>query len=516
MHSFSVWRASRLALCLISTSLTLSSCKTIENANQRIAGQTQETIAGRFIDVAPQYRLSGPPSKKEEQALNDAPRTIEQKRLPGSEPLEAYAGEVLMKLMASYSGYKPPMRVVITTSSALTASAIASGDIMIPQGILLNVDSEDEFAFVLAHEASHLLLNHHADEPEQKDWEALQEVRKQTSSIAAMLANLTPQGAAKTNTVLARTQQIFTLADEANELLLAPAWKRTQEDLADILAVDIMTKAGYNRSTALRLMQRMDDQDQKLRAEKAADRTKTDTQIGNHFAQGQFNQGLNLILNSVVALPQTALKDLGDDLRREHGTAADREENLSGYLDRAYASEPLPMRLETARFEQRVFTGAALRSLNRQVLSNRADTMLQKGRYDEAIQWIELLLSGPKDTSPDLRLKLFRVHLAAGNRPKAIEQLELAVKDRAASEEVFLLLMTAYREDGQFQKSLATLDAFGQRFPEQRDETLPERVRLLKSLKRDGEARQTAERCQRLTKRPDLVQRCQLNLEVSL
>ncbi len=97
---------------------------------------------------------------------------------------EAYLDGIGARLLVGSPVTGVPLRTYVTASEDYgAAKAFPDGAVGIPLGLLRQVDSEDELAFVLGHEAGHVILGHHDN-----DW--YQSMNQNMVSAAEMALGL--------------------------------------------------------------------------------------------------------------------------------------------------------------------------------------------------------------------------------------------------------------------------------------------------------------------------------------
>ena len=80
--------------------------------------------------------------------------------LVANDTFENYANGILDKLKTASGVNNIPGQVYIVAENAWSARTSASGNIYIPIGMLGDIESEDVFAALLAHELAHAIQNH--------------------------------------------------------------------------------------------------------------------------------------------------------------------------------------------------------------------------------------------------------------------------------------------------------------------------------------------------------------------
>lgn len=137
-------------------------------------------------------------------------------------------------ITAAIPGNGTPWEVKVFQSKEINAFALPGGKIGVYTGLLNVASTQDELAAVLGHEVSHVLAHHSAERYSQ-----------------AMVANI---GSA---VVSAATGVNGDLIGGAAGIVLLK-FSRTQESEADLLGLDLMSRAGFNPNGAISLWQKME------------------------------------------------------------------------------------------------------------------------------------------------------------------------------------------------------------------------------------------------------------------
>lgn len=151
-----------------------------------------------------------------------------------SEPSLRYVN-LLGGALSGYSGAGYKWHFGVIKSDAINAFAMPGGYILLSSGLLKNLESEDELAFVLAHEIAHVTRRHH--------YQVVQRQRL-ADQAAKGLETVTQDGE---TTKLAQTSgQIY-----------ARGLDKSAEFESDRLGVEIMTKAGYDPVAAINVLEKL-------------------------------------------------------------------------------------------------------------------------------------------------------------------------------------------------------------------------------------------------------------------
>jgi Zn-dependent protease with chaperone function len=170
---------------------------------------------------------------------------------------EAKVAELLSRIEANWPYAKTqPVRVYVIGIDYYSAYALPDGSIMVGLGLLDKAKSDDEVAFVLAHELGHIRLAHFTK-------------REQRGGSRAGLAQLgalyalgsaahsggvggLAMAAANPEALAAgrRAQATSDLLNFLTNAMVEPSWSRNQEDEADALGFDLSEAAPYAAESA--------------------------------------------------------------------------------------------------------------------------------------------------------------------------------------------------------------------------------------------------------------------------
>lgn len=498
-----------IALCL---ALLAGGCAQVGSLQAELSGErTYQTVSDRFIAVAHERRVpdaansdlvklasvvSGKPAAPSRGIDGRDPLPPGTKELPGTEPLQRYAERILNRLLENWPHAKPTVRIVVTNNPAYVAEAIPVGTILLSQGVFINATSEEELAFLLAHEVSHLLLNHLDSDRVSNAQKTLED----TSAGGLLTA------APRSNPQFARNAMLIYMSYQLiQEYVVNPSWTRKQEDEADLLGLDLLEKANYNINGFETVMQRFSDDAVKQQAKAEEERKRFDKQIEALVASGQVGAGIDAAFKKLGEGPGMILGEIGKRLKSGHNSAERRIEDLKTYVGRSNLIEASARPTAVEAYEKAVFRGPALKVLARSVLTQRADSLINDDRLDEAEAILKDAAKGGFDSDPQLRMSYYRLHAKQGRFDLAIRDLEIVVRSSSAPKEAFDFLIAEYRNSGQISSALGTLDQKERRFGGA-EQNYPMRIRLLIEGGRRPEAGMVYERCRAL--RNPIVQEC--------
>jgi predicted Zn-dependent protease len=177
-----------------------------------VLGQTDEEKVGRAAAA---------------QVLGAAP-------LIRAEAAQQYVGLVGMAVAAnSATNYK--WRFGVFRSDAVNAFAMPGGYVLLSSGLLKMLDSEDELAFVLAHEVAHVQRRHH---------------------YQVVLRQRLADQASKNLSSVVQDSDTAKLA-QASGQIYARGLDKSAEFEADRLGVELMTRSGYDPAAAVTVLEKM-------------------------------------------------------------------------------------------------------------------------------------------------------------------------------------------------------------------------------------------------------------------
>lgn len=138
-------------------------------------------------------------------------------------------------LLSKLSGTTRRFKLQILASSDVNAFALPGGFIFLTAGLLQRINSKDEIAFAIAHEVSHILLKH---------------------PIQRIVSDLSSQ---VISNIFLRGGVLGVMAKMVLMTFLKNSYSHEKELEADIEAVKLMQKCGFNPEGAKILLNRLSD-----------------------------------------------------------------------------------------------------------------------------------------------------------------------------------------------------------------------------------------------------------------
>ncbi len=460
--------------------------------------------AYRAGDLGPLVPPAGPPSSDHSRSLN-----IFRSRFHGLVPAEELNGYLTQKLQDMLAKglnttTPPPLAVYVTTSGDFNAAAAPDGAIYIPMATLQQIKNEDELAFLLGHEASHILLAHHQSDWFVKtqyyaylSWVALDQVLQKLNDLQPLTSTIAPEWSTE--------MHIMKLVYTASEKVVHPLWKQEQESCADLLGYELMKAARHSPAAATTFLTKLVSLEEALELAKKNKKQAEDlaNKVGQADADGHEGQQGSGQTQSEAFSPLdifTKIEDLFIDTTVEvikevddHPSASDRLAAVIAYqtaIDarskapaRPTKIRKLPWKAKEARF------ATLLANYETAYEALRKSAAAGEENKNEAAK---LALRSLKDPTKQHVLPWFAFAQArrAQNRPKDyIENLEIGLKRSAEpSLWAYTELIEHRLSHGQPAQALAIVETeVVPRFAET-PPTLPLRIRVLMANGRKEQA----------------------------
>ncbi|HZX18350.1 MAG TPA: M48 family metalloprotease [Pseudomonas sp.] len=348
--------------------------------------------------------------------------------------LQTYCDQVLSRLLTHWPHAKPDIKVRFSASESFGARATADNVIYLNLGTLQAIESEDELAAMLGHEAAHLLLGHldreHFFNQQKKLLDAsvtavnlgvtLAGLESQKSGTSRKLVVGDPDAVGKT---IVQSSLSGVLLKAASDNFWNSSWTRAQEDEADLLSVDLLSRAGYSPRGAVHGIQRL----QSFEGSNVSQLQRYQAMQKQLFSQAVQKKGVGGLLEqgiqSGVTAAQLAAVDLWKDFGKTHQLPAQREEALARYIASEYRSERRRSP-QLASYQRQLLGGQSGKILAGQVLINRATKAIDKGDLNEARKLAKDVARGPAARS--MRAQTLQFVLAVQQRryKEALANLE--------------------------------------------------------------------------------------------
>jgi Zn-dependent protease with chaperone function len=344
---------------------------------------------------------------------------------------QTYLDQVMDRIVAGSPFPDVRPRIHIVSSLQFRAECAPDGSIWIHLGLLRNLETEDELAFILAHEYAHMLFEH---------WDSEWFERTQYYSVVAGRGarELGRKAATLANKFSVQTKSFGNIGEDLDKWLLigdltyrfsskviAPAWERDQEEVADALGADLMIKAGYNPDSIVDFFSKLQAVEAEQRSAILAQRS-TDAERKAHFEKALEERGLDGVVTGAI---QAIFEEIGEgieDISHSHYSAEERQRTMRRYLNREY---PMVFGRETTpvpwKNRRRYIVSAWV---ERHLQAEEAATELDAKNGRRAAASAVKAISGVGSDLSISRFVAYSVRKAQGKSTLAVKNLEIAMK----------------------------------------------------------------------------------------
>ncbi len=240
---------------------------------------------------------------------------------------EAYLNQVLGRVVAAWPHARPAMRAYLFPSEQFAAYSTADGGVFVSLAMLRSLESEDELAAVLAHEAAHILLGHHTA----GHLQIIQNVAANVFEIGLTVKLGRQQTVTELD--LVRSALMSEAAREVGQTGLFPAWTRDQEEQADLLGADLMRAVPYSPTGMLTFLDRNIEWERRVDASRElADKQKHLSFAGKNMPTAA-RPGSDPLAAGLAELMKAG-EGLFSQLRRDHPDPVKRRQVVDAYLER--------------------------------------------------------------------------------------------------------------------------------------------------------------------------------------
>ena len=367
--------------------------------------------------------------------------------------LEAYVNKVLDRLARVLPVRNLPVRAFIMGSDSLSAAAAPCGAIAIDWGLLRTLKTEDELAFVLAHEVAHVLFRHHT-----ADWFVdAQHVSVTSGEIAEEVVDkvegstglaLDPSGS------LSRAVKIGRVSYHLSKSVILPAWTRDQEDEADRLAIDLLVRAQYNHAAALTFFAKLEAWEKQMADPETGDPLALALQTAGPALTDPTNP--NALIDALLDSSTLWIDELFDS--DDHYPAAERRKSVQEYVLSLYKkvklvrNTPLPWSEKGDGGETARINGLYTASFNAFGELRKGEIKKAEGLADDGIT--------REDTWSDgyPRFAFYQVRLAQNANSRAIANIDYALDASQPGVLLFRERMGFEEDAGRWNEAARLLD----------------------------------------------------------
>ena len=358
-----------------------------------------------------------------------------------SMPETEAALEALVESFRPHWPYRQPGPIDVKIIGSYGFSPLANPDnvIVVPLGMILRAESDDEIAWVMAHEFSHFALGHFAEDVKSRKRHQL--IGSLTSVLdgGAVLASSKfrftgENGLQQTGFDQKKANQlsgaISSRSDRLRTLmsLVGHSFTRKHEDQADVAGFDLAYAAGFadlGASNAIAQLGNDDEQRRDLMTGIGESLEEFGKIKGGRllasFGQNTGSlkqQGGNLLGNLLGNFKEIAIGEIVSHLSVTHRPSDDRREGVTEYVERAYPDmefrDPKSQWLAGVRNSDEVTQGRL--ALDAKA---RASELKQAGDLNGAIDAIVPVLDTRYGRSPVILNTAADIFMAAGDNAEA-------------------------------------------------------------------------------------------------
>lgn len=511
-------------LLWIAAPLFFSGCA-VDSINN-LVGSKYESFEGKFIDQ--HYNETNDPQKSPTASQEFAhivnTRAAADKDLIANPYVNKYLEGILGKILKQW---EQPIdkEIAIMVSSDRNYSAHATPNtIVITQGVLADAESEDELAFIIAHEVSHILLKHSETNEYFAKQSALVSKAANIAMSSAFISDLktektangyrvSSQNKSSTKNAIQDSYRAGLTINRLSRDIISSSMSRSDEDEADLLGMDLLVKAGYSPRAFAPVLERLDSSQKYTEAQLKAKKLEFQSFVSVASDAGKHLSSDNKWSN----LGYLAANEVGTQLLQSysarHAAPIDRKKDMSAYVKREYRNERR-RELSTSEFEKAVKTGKGKQIQQNYWYASEAFKALEFGDIKTAETLARKSVSAPTQNHAYPRLAFYGVRKAQNLDAKALQNLALIKNWEHASIQTFTLAAQSYREQKQPKNSLELL-AKGERLIGTQAPFLPEYIAAHKAIGNDADVAELLTKCKELSE-TNIVAQCHHNAGVAI
>lgn len=504
--------------------LLISGCA-VDSLNN-LVGSKYESFDGKYIDQ--HLGETNSPKKNTEASAEFAnivnTRAAADKDLIANPYVNKYLEGILAKILKQWD-QPVDNDIAIMVSSDRSYSAYATPNtIVITQGVLADAESEDEVAFIIAHELSHILLKHN----DTNEYFAKQSALvSKTANIAMSTALITDMKTEKTNNGYKITNQnksstknlikdSYRAGLTINRLsrdVISSSMSRNAEDEADLLGMDLLVKAGYSPRAFSPVLERLDSSQKFTTAQLKEKKQDFQSFVSLASDAGKHLSSENKWSNLGYLAANEAGTQLLQSFSARHASPIDRKKDLSAYVKREYRKERKRY-VSSTEFERVVKNGKGKQIQQNYWYASEAFKALEFGDIKTAETLARKAVSGPTKNHAYPRLAFYGVRKAQNLDSKALQNLALIKNWDYASIQTFTLAAQSYREQKKPTNSLKLL-AKGEQVIGTQVPFFPEYIAAHKALGNDTQVAELLTQCKGLSE-SNIVAQCHNSAGVAI
>lgn len=467
-------------LCVLAALVSVTGCKsTLDGAVDAVSnlagGDTHSSFDGTFIEQpnVAEYKqredkLSGEGRVISYSGMDIPAEQVRQSHVVNAPELNAYLNSILDNILAQWDGTPVNVQVQVVHSQNFAPYADAFGMISVPIGALANIESEDELALLISHEVSHILMRHHErDAVVQQNKENVDYVAK-----AVIMANvvrdydMVKQGGSRSlqynpsdqsSENISQAMIYNAVIQTVSDSVWNTAWKRKQEDEADLLGFDLAIRAGYSPRANDHVLERLKDFQGKQQGmlSKFWDQKKaavTAAIQGGDF--GALSTEVDTFLTQGLAVGVSAVTEY---FQKTHISPDERQDNLKEYSLKNYRPE-IRRRVNVASWHDIKSSDEVTEILTSYRRAFEAANALAANDTRNAERLALQSLTPRVKNHPYVREVMYNVRMAQGDQNRANKNLALIDRWQDASPSLYEVRIQQLFNEGDFEQALTTIE----------------------------------------------------------
>lgn len=334
-------------LFIIIITLLLSSCVTSQKISNEVTSifSSSPRQEGKIIDLySKEQNGKVLPEKSEERPIKP---WIEHHVIQSPE-LSAYLNRIKDTLLEQWPrNVDHEISIYVTTNRSFTAYS-TPWDIVLSMGVLADITSEDELAFIIGHEMSHILLGHHDIHRYFEKQEKLVDFASRAAMVANVLDDmelverggkhtLKQKNKAATQRKIRDAYKIGMAVNSLSNDIIDTYLNRENEEEADLLGTDLIVRAGYSAFGYGKALERVESSRVYTKAQLAEKKAKyqgiVTTLSSSEIPQ---NGGLSLV---AYLMGNELFTNILQELAESYYSPDERKTSLATYLKREYRKE---------------------------------------------------------------------------------------------------------------------------------------------------------------------------------
>lgn len=406
--------------------------------------------------------------------------------------LDADLNAVLQDIQRAMPSAPPAARVYATPDPAFRAYASADGAIFIATGVLQSLQSRDELAALIAHEYAHVVLGHSGTS-------RTREAARVAQGVGTLYLALRHGSAAEmalTSTVV-RDVVLHASLVEALQGGMLPARTRQHEVDADLLATDLLVRAGYNPAAMVDFLDKLDTWEAARQAAAKAREAKlvdVGEQMKAHATKGDVGNAVGVAIGGTISNIFTAggnafMRGLSR-MRREHLAPAKRIERVRDRIDSEHADydrpdlRPVPWSGQSQ--VTRLFEGLEA--------THQFVAAVQAGETDTYAARLRAVKASPAATTAYARYAQLLVYPLSQGKKRSVRDMSAELAREDSLFPAHLLALDVLEEVGSPAEQVAALQV-SQKALNEPPELLPYAVRIHRRAGNNAAANQALGAC---------------------